>query len=367
MDNKKIQPFYHPELDGLRFFAFLLVFIHNALPILSNSPLRILSEHGWIGVDLFFCLSAFLLTKLLGIEYQNNKKVNVRHFYIRRILRIWPLYFFYICMCLIYLYFADTPKGNVVLNLLGLSTFTYNFVYFLLIPSPILVYIHLWSISFEEQFYTIIPWVITKMMAISAKARWKVLLYSYLTGTIIRAFFVYKGYFHPAIYFLPFTHFDSILGGIAIGSGLLESISRKGNGYILLTSGVILNLAIFTLPSNETLGWHLLLIYPLVGSGMSFILLFAISNKKILFQKFILNRIFVYLGKISYGLYTYHIICFILATSICVWIFHIQPNQLKEYYSSFLIISFCLDVMVSSLSYLLIEKHFLKLKSRFSY
>jgi peptidoglycan/LPS O-acetylase OafA/YrhL len=365
MDKNKTQRFYLPELDGLRFFAFLLVFIHNAHPILTNSPLNQLSEHGWIGVDLFFCLSAFLLTRLLVNEYKQNEKINIKHFYIRRILRIWPLYFFYIAVCLVYLQFADTPKGHIALNLLGLSTFTYNFVYFLLVPSPILVFVHLWSISFEEQFYAVIPWVVAKMMTITTKARWKILLYAYGIGNLMRAFFVYRGYIHPAIYILPFTHFDSILGGIAIGSGLLEEITKKVNAYILLFAGVISNLLIFVLPGNDTLGWHLLLIYPLVGLGMSLILLSILGSRKIFGHKFLVNRIFIYLGKISYGLYIYHLLCFILGTSICITIFHVQAIQFKEHYLTVLIVSFCLVVIISSFSYFIFEQNLLKLKNRF--
>ncbi len=87
--------FYLPEVDGLRFFAFLLVFIHH-FRVSENVFFKYLHEFGWVGVDLFFLLSAFLLTYLLRREYSEKNNINIRFFFIRRVLRIWPLYFIYI-------------------------------------------------------------------------------------------------------------------------------------------------------------------------------------------------------------------------------------------------------------------------------
>ena len=67
------QRIYFPELDGLRFFAFLLVFVHHHILFSKIPYLKILYTNGWIGVDLFFTLSAFLLTKLLKAEYDKNQ------------------------------------------------------------------------------------------------------------------------------------------------------------------------------------------------------------------------------------------------------------------------------------------------------
>ena len=99
------QAFYHPELDILRFFAFFAVFFHHALPrqasiyIDAGLPANVTQwllaakEAGAFGVDLFFALSAFLITELLRREYVNRGTFGLRAFYVRRALRIWPLYF----------------------------------------------------------------------------------------------------------------------------------------------------------------------------------------------------------------------------------------------------------------------------------
>ncbi len=97
--------FYHPELDVLRFFAFLAVFLHHALPGDASSYINaglspaltrsILAakQAGAFGVDLFFVLSAYLITELLLREHATRGTFSISAFYIRRALRIWPLYF----------------------------------------------------------------------------------------------------------------------------------------------------------------------------------------------------------------------------------------------------------------------------------
>src|SRR5580658_4566258 len=104
--------FYRPELDVLRFFAFLAVFLfhfnHPAEFYVQHGIPRAIAvgatsfvEAGVFGVDLFFVLSAYLITELLLREKDLCGSLDVKGFYLRRILRIWPLYFFYIGVAMI--------------------------------------------------------------------------------------------------------------------------------------------------------------------------------------------------------------------------------------------------------------------------
>src|SRR5271167_1278609 len=101
--------FYRPELDGLRFFAFFAVYLnhtmsfgeqghHRHMPDALGNALGTIGVAGAFGVDLFFVLSAYLLTELLVREGVARGTVDVRAFYLRRILRIWPLYFFFLAL-----------------------------------------------------------------------------------------------------------------------------------------------------------------------------------------------------------------------------------------------------------------------------
>ena len=82
--------FHLPALDGLRCIAFGLVFFHH-LPIAPIAALRTSQRFAALGVDLFFCLSAFLLTVLMLLERARTGRVDLGKFFVRRILRIWPL------------------------------------------------------------------------------------------------------------------------------------------------------------------------------------------------------------------------------------------------------------------------------------
>src|SRR5580704_10177801 len=101
----KTKSFYRPELDALRFFAFLAVFlfhfnrpvdlyVQHGIPRVVALTATSLIQGGVFGVDLFFVLSAYLITELLIREKEVCGSLDVKGFYLRRILRIWPLYFF---------------------------------------------------------------------------------------------------------------------------------------------------------------------------------------------------------------------------------------------------------------------------------
>ena len=85
--------FYRPGLDALRFFAFLVVFIHHTPSLNRNAVWHVAKEPFAFGMQMFFLLSAYLITELLLREKENTGVVHFKAFYIRRILRIWPLYF----------------------------------------------------------------------------------------------------------------------------------------------------------------------------------------------------------------------------------------------------------------------------------
>jgi peptidoglycan/LPS O-acetylase OafA/YrhL len=155
--------FYHPELDMLRFFAFFVVFVHHFLPQNREAYGKYLNSvfsgivvsavtAGGLGVDLFFCLSSFLITKLLIIEHEQTQDIDVRSFYIRRILRIWPLYIFFM---LVTIFFVPLilPQENlsrlyIILFLLFFANWACAFSGY-----PDSVAAPLWSVSIEEQFY----------------------------------------------------------------------------------------------------------------------------------------------------------------------------------------------------------------------
>ncbi len=165
--------FYHPELDGLRFFAFFLVFLHHALPhdpafytkmgaapILA-SALAALGATGAFGVNLFFLLSSYLITELLIRERARFGHVDLKSFYIRRILRIWPLYFAFLSFAWVMQWYVPGQhigwRAGLAFTLLS-GNWWLVFVGF---PSSVIF--PLWSVSIEEQFYIFWPATMRKL------------------------------------------------------------------------------------------------------------------------------------------------------------------------------------------------------------
>lgn len=359
------QRFYYPELDGLRFIAFLLVFIHNANPILKGTFLDTFSAYSWYGVDLFFCLSAFLITKLLLTECQRTGKINIRNFYIRRMLRIWPLYFFYIVVGAVIMFPMQGRNINIPGHLASLATFTFNFGYFALLPSPILIFIHLWSVSYEEQFYAVIPWILRRLSQIKERSVWITVGIAYLLGSMIRATFIYLQFRHPVVRFLPITNFDSILAGMILGLGLLDRSFDKTRSDTLFLMGILSLGAVYLLPNNDVVGWNLMLTYPLTGLGTLLITASIIPKTSGIFHTLLGNPVFVYLGKISYGLYIFHFGVFALTVSLLSRLLGVIQLPYPRYTLPVLLLSFLITFVFSFLSYNLIEKPFLRWKDKF--
>jgi peptidoglycan/LPS O-acetylase OafA/YrhL len=357
---------YYPELDSLRFFAFLLVLIHHAPYMKSITLWKTLSKYGWIGVDLFLCLSAFLFARLLYVEYQEKGNINIGYFYLRRALRIWPLYFFFFTAMLILSSQVDGWSPYMLKRSIGMLTFTDNiFAAFLNYNFAIWFSDHLWTISYEEQFYLVIPWVLRKLYQIKKSTAVLFLTGAMLIGTLIRWIFIYNQTEHPDIWVLPITHFESIFGGLMIGLGLFDKFLKKIPNWLLLIGGLLALYAVTLLPNVEEIQWKLMLTYPLIGIGMSLILYAVMRGNIWLFSHLFKNKVLGYLGKISYGLYVYHVGSLWLAVKITDAL--VSPERLLVYPATALLLGLLITVAISMVSYQFLEKPFLQLKERFTF
>lgn len=363
---------YYPELDGLRFLAFLLVYIHHApqLPTFGllkpfESFFSILHEYGWIGVDLFLCLSAFLFTKLLFTEHAIQGEINVKNFYIRRLLRIWPLYYVFITLMIVMTVSSQGWNGTVALRSLGLATFTDNIMAAFLGYNMIFKSAHLWTISYEEQFYAVIPWLLRRLFGMSREEKLKIVLAIFFGFTAIRAFMIYQNVDHPAIWVLPITHFEAILGGIVIGLGWLDHLRERISSQVLMAIGIIFLILVCNLPNLKIIGWNLMLSYPLVGAGVALIVSAILQEKQSFLKNIFRNKGVAYLGKISYGLYVYHLLAIQYGILIASR-FKIYPSRAVVFPLVVFIVGFGLTVVFSSASYRFLERPFLRLKGKFT-
>jgi peptidoglycan/LPS O-acetylase OafA/YrhL len=140
-----------PSLDGFRAIAILLVlFCHSRLSKGFPAGLTDVARLSEVGVTVFFVISGFLITSLLVAEDAKNGRINLRNFYTRRILRIFPVYFLFVAFIMLW---GNIEKlGITNNNLLHAFTFTVNFD-----QNPNWFLGHFWSLGVEEQFYIFWP------------------------------------------------------------------------------------------------------------------------------------------------------------------------------------------------------------------
>jgi peptidoglycan/LPS O-acetylase OafA/YrhL len=356
--NSKPSIFYKPELDILRFMAFFFVFLHHIFPTSSDLYLKYslsvsqahlaasLVDSFKNGLSIFFFLSAYLIASLLMNEFRIYGHIDMKSFYIRRILRIWPLYFVGLLVGVIFAYWRypdQLPMFKYFSIFIGNLYFhSHHFTGGLME--------HLWSISVEEQFYVLFPillgmfgslfclpigifFLIVSMAALifygttylpGDEAIW--------TNTLCQFIFFGAGIICASITFKHEFHFKSFTRVI----------------FVLLSFIFIFIPPLFqlrTAPSGvETLLSHL---FTAIGCVL---FLFSLLNIPYPFPKFL-----IYLGKISYGLYVWHRVGIFMVGHF------IRHNSLVE------LLGLIPTILLAALSYHFLELPFLRLKNKFTH
>lgn len=351
--------FYRPELDALRFCAFALVFITHAfpsdaglqgLPSWISKPIEGLREGGNYGVDVFFMLSSYLITEILLREHRRTGAISVRAFWARRILRIWPLYYAFLALAIWvipHLFEQTFPNFHI----LAYATFWGNFAVIMRPEGITTVAGILWSVSIEEQFYLLWPLVLRYFLP-----RLKLICVALiLVSTVLRAWLVYTGV--DSIWSLwgnTFTRFEPIAIGalIAIGLDGRTPVLENRTRLVGLLAGLLLIVVLGAWIPHE--GITALIAYPLAAFAAALMLMSTLGMPGQI------SRSLVYLGRISYGLYVFHIFAIYFVRH------YIQIDRTFIEWPTEFITAFALTVLLASISYRWYEMPFLRLKGRFS-
>jgi peptidoglycan/LPS O-acetylase OafA/YrhL len=369
--------FYHPELDQLRFFAFLAVFLHHFfatyLPSLQRHgglTARILGafvESGGLGVDLFFCLSSFLITMLLLREHDLTGALDVRAFWVRRILRIWPLYYTFVLLSAVVVPLFAPENRLSGLHLAGFTFLAGNWAC-VANGYPNSVAAPLWSVSIEEQFYILWPLV----LSIFGCRRLPHLAILCLVGaSAMRMVAVPLGLPDTAVWCNTVARLDPI----ALGALLAVVCHRRPfsiPAWLRKTTLLVAALCPATLllwfGDRCWAGKPSLVFYPTVAVSCVAILvaIYRGGNAPVPETASRLSKILVYLGRISYGLYVFHVLGIQLSQ------FLIQGAGGSATHKSLMfVLRFVLAGGVTfglaALSYSWLETPFLRLKARFSH
>lgn len=347
---------YLKQLDALRAIAVIFVIIKHYVPahyIINATP------NGIIGVGTFFVLSGYLITSILFHQRgqaEVPRMTLIKNFYGRRTLRIFPIYYLTVLLLLLFQNRTDTSIGTTYPYYL---TYTAN-IYFFLSNKWDGMLSHLWSLSVEEQFYLLWPWAILFL----PRKYLPHLLFGFIavgigTQSLLRG--------HRMGDVLPFTAFDSF----GLGA-LLAWVQLYRSRYLPLfyrTASVAAALAAVLMALYVGWGVQLLPVRTIVSFMAVWLIAHLLLHEKDSPLRFVFNnRLLIFLGKISYGLYLYQNLIPKLITSDIVdkYINPLLPKAITNQWGLlFLFESLFLLVLVSWLSYEVIEKRFLKLKRYF--
>jgi peptidoglycan/LPS O-acetylase OafA/YrhL len=357
---------YDPSIDVVRFIAFFAVFIHHFVYRGGNSisenpntywtwgPLDLFAFFGSEGVTIFFCLSGFLLSRILIGEINKTGDLSVRSFYMRRILRIWPLYFSFIFTCLL----IAPLLGNQAIaksELPFLLSFSYNWQQLYIGNSRGMAAI-LWSISVEEQIYLVLPLLL--------------LLFSRWGFTKLAVSLILFGYFSRIVFYLNdlslYRNTFSYMSTIGIGMLFAIYEMRIRNWFSkqrrIKTFVSVLLIMVYIYLFKPVFSERPLLIIAFDFTAVTSILLLLIlgGNKKKqtnLFLKFL-----AYLGRRTYGMYMFH--WPILGLMVSRGIFYDDLNGISV---QGLIFAFTFVALISIFSYRFFEKPFLDLRRNYQF
>ena len=311
--------FYFPELDSIRFFLFWGVWGYHALPRQENvytehhvpaafaSLITSILKAGMASLDVFFILSAFLITELLLREKELRGVPDLKAFYIRRLLRIWPLYFFMIALAgFVSIFDRSQPLGWAYA--LSFLLFAGNWIMvFRGFPRAEIIG-PLWSVSFEEQFYLLWPLVVRRA---SKRNLIQIATGLLVLAALARLILLLKHTGGQPIWYNSFARLDSIACGIllaAIFHGRPTLRVGLATRLALLLAGIsawlIVGLRCGLLDPVPTLLGGMIG-YPLMSLGgvAIFLCVLGAAQDGLPFLKY---SWLVYFGKISYGLYAYH-------------------------------------------------------------
>jgi peptidoglycan/LPS O-acetylase OafA/YrhL len=312
-----------PSLDGVRGLAILVVVIHNASWILNSSEQVVLelistaTATGWVGVQLFFVLSGFLITGIL-IDTRDSPTY-FRSFYLRRVLRIFPLYYVFLAGAFFVFPLVASTEWNELAGRYQIWYWSYlaNWSSPLGLGIPGLS--HLWSLAVEEQFYLLWPLIVSSLRR---RTLIKLCVTVILVTPLVRLGINLVGLPPNAAYEFTVARWDALAGG-----GLLAILMVEDSWRALLASvsnrigsAAVLALAVIFLTTRGFVEDNLLV--QVVGQSAAVVLfgcviLVAVTPtgaRQEAARKYLRARWLRFLGKYSYAVYVFHFPVHIIAS-----------------------------------------------------
>jgi peptidoglycan/LPS O-acetylase OafA/YrhL len=337
-----------PQLDAVRGIAILLVILHNQSSAVPSRHLERLFANGWMGVDLFFVLSGFLITGILIDTKAADRYFT--NFYARRCLRIWPLY-----ISLLVFMFGIVPRlrpadAHTVFDKSSPWWAYPLFLQNVLVPSPTNAAGPLavtWSLAIEEQFYLVWPWVVR--YASLAQIR-RVAVFVIALSPALRLYLSFHG---VNLYTNVFCRLDGLMAGALLAVVVRADADRAAR--LVRPAWLALGIAVPLAFATEAMNARWIVFSWSAAASAAFVYLALFASPR-WFQTALTNRCLVYTGTISYGLYLLHKIPFDLA----------KPVHVDRYPLLALPVLIAAGYALAALSWNLLEQPFLSLKRCFA-
>jgi peptidoglycan/LPS O-acetylase OafA/YrhL len=342
---------YWPALDGVRGIAITAVVLLH----LGYGSFR----GGFLGVDLFFALSGFLITHILAEEWRRSGTIDFGRFYMRRVLRLYPA----LAATVVLAFFVWPTSQSSTYGRAAIAALFYHMN--LIDPGLLNPLAHTWSLSVEEQFYVFWPPLLFLLMPLRKQTRLAIIFLMIFGSIGVRVIMLHGGARPNLIYHFTFARTDSLLCGCAAAQ-LLDWWNNKVrshpklthvSGKVAIVSFAILCCLFLTSLRNDF--WLMTWGYTAVGVLCAALIMVATSLEEAsLPSMFLRSPIMTYLGTRSYGLYLYHFVIFEKLESFR------RPHSL----GNFIIVSVMrvgLALVCTELSFRFLESPFLKLKRHF--
>jgi len=370
---------YFKNLDSIRFIAALMVFLQHgfgdSFQYFSKQGtfwerlLRAISN-GQMGVSIFFVLSGFLITYLLVSEHEIKSRISIKNFYIRRVLRIWPLFFLVVAISFFVYPFLRSIMGsfspsvsNIAYHLTFLSNFDVMRIERYYPGQDVMLQNITWSVSIEEQFYLFWPLIFVFL----PKRFWLRAIVFVISGSLFFRVMNHDDY--HVLYF----HSFSVLLDLGIGGMMAYLIKTQQSvrSFFERTSTathlfffsfsfllVLFNDLIFSYDFGIAIGrFFMSLSFAFIISAQAI----TKSTSPLNLQNFSFAREW---GKYTYGIYLLHPIAINLCEVIARALHFPQTNFVNVF--AFVVVAFMFTLLFSKLSYTYYESRFLRMKDRFA-
>jgi peptidoglycan/LPS O-acetylase OafA/YrhL len=344
---------YIPALDGLRAIAVGLVVAFHTVRL----------PGGWMGVDVFFVLSGFLITRLFVLEQERTGGISIPNFLVRRALRLMPCFWLVVVVSLIYFRFQHAPPAyNEDLRNAAFALFymtNWKMYWFGLGGN---LFGHTWSLSIEEQFYLI--WAFGAVLLLGScslkRAVW-------LLGAIVAGFVAWRwmlrfsGASPERIFFGLDARTDELLSGAFLALVASSKLGVRLGGSVrslrfvgLVGLGLLGLIAAW---SVDRTGWALFFWEPICIIAAALCIVDALYNPAGMATRLLSLRWLVYLGSISYGIYLWH--------DVINWA--VYAGRWSESRLAHLLIAGVGGIALAAISYHFMEQPILRLKSRLQF